>query len=152
MTTLTPQQANEMIAEAFEPFATLPDIDAETEVVDDLLLSPCGMWQLCSWFLWHECRGQDIDPDVVHWEPRNFLRHAAASKQLRDKLADRHDTWSLIRTPRQGFTFSSFDGTSGMRGIDDYDHYIGRHPSEFIAVALCALKSVGIDAEIVGAE
>lgn len=107
---------------------------------------------------WHKCWSGGLmgrNPNHFQWKdaagithspfgenPTEFTTDPAASKQLREKLAAQGwDNQSLMRlqSGRFGFQMLKPDGT---------DCGGEASPTEELAVALCALKSVGIDAEI----
>lgn len=80
----------------------------------------------------HSCYPPDFAPE--------YSTNASASKQVRDKLAERFDYWRLTRHRTGTFTFM-------ISGQNEREKFVAEASTEERAVAICALKTVGITVE-----
>jgi hypothetical protein len=83
---------------------------------------------------------------ILYIFPWNPLTNPADCKQVRKKLAKRFSDWSLTFDrdwPQQPYEFMIWNISNHEHSL--YDLVLGRATTEELAVAICALRSVGIE-------
>jgi len=125
---MTNPALNRKIAEALEPFETLPILGDELNVIDESLLSPLKAWvAVCNY----------ADGDIPKWLPRDFFNDPECTVMLQERLIE--DGFEITILPQEGQGLSidveNFDCSVECR-------IIGKPFKEAVCLAFCKVRGI----------